>query len=453
MNKTAEISAESAKQLKINRSSYMFEAMFEYFISILVSGTFLTAILLSIGVSQSVAGVVTSLATFGYTAQFAAVLFLRPKGKIKRLVTVMHLVNQLMFAVLYLIPHVNIPHGVKVAAFAAMFLGGHIIHQAVQPFKLDWLMSYVPDGERGSFTANKEIMSLIGGMIFSFAMGCVIDYFKAVGKEDVGFIISGITIFLLCILHLVTVVIVKDPEERRYTAEKDERMSVKDVFKITVFDKKFSRIILLDVIWHIASGVANSYFSIYMQGSLGLAVTTLTVLTAVQSAARMLFSKFFGRAADKSGWANMLSVSFAISAVGMFAFGLASPENCFTVGGVKLNVFIIIYNIIYGIYMAGANSGMMNVTFDYVSRERRRYAIGAKSAIGGLAGFLASLAVSPFVAYMEENGCRIFGVNIYAQQVLAFAAGAVFLLCVLYIKKVVVKMEKNADVRNASESN
>lgn len=424
----------------------MFEAMLEYFVSILVSGTFLTAILLSIGVSQSVAGVVTSLATFSCVAQFVSIIFIRPKGKTKRLVTVMHLVNQLMFALLYLIPHISLPQSFKVACFAVMYLCGYLIHNAVQPFKLDWLMSYVPDNKRGSFTANKEIMSLIGGMLFSFLMGCVIDGFKNAGHENVGFILSGITIFVLCILHLVSLLVVKDPENYACTVDSESTPpSIASIFKFTLLDKKFNKIILLDIIWQTASTFSTAYFNIYIQGSMAITVTTMTVISALQFFVRILVSRFFGRLADRAGWANMLSVSYLIGAVGFVIFAFASPENCFTLpifGGVRLNAFVILYNIIYGVYMAGANSGLLNITFDYVSHENRRYAIGAKSAVGGLFGFLASLVASPFVAFMQKNGNRVFGITVYAQQIMSLISAVIFVAMVIYIKKVIIKMRK-----------
>ena len=57
-------------------------------------------------------------------------------------------------------------------------------------------MSLVEDENRGNFTANKEIVSLLSGILFSFGMGTVIDYFTEKGEIRISFIVSAIVIFV-----------------------------------------------------------------------------------------------------------------------------------------------------------------------------------------------------------------------------------------------------------------
>ena len=64
------------------------------------------------------------------------------------------------------------------------------------------------------------------------------------------------------------------------------------------------------------------------------------------------------------------------------------------------------------------------------------------SAIGGIFGFLASLFGAWIVSYVQSNGCSIFGITIYAQQILSFASFVIFTFAVIYIKKVVFKIKK-----------
>ena len=207
------VSNKSQKQLQVNRFSYIIEAALEYFIDIMVKSTFITALLMNLGTSQGNVGIITSLASFGFTAQFFSVMFLNPGNHVKRMSTVIHFINQFMFVLMYVVPGVNIPSNMKIVLVAGLYLAANLLHYTVYPFKFDWMMSYVDDKKRGVFTANKEIVSLLGGIIFSNVMGLLIDHYKTMGREDVGFIISAITIFVLCILHLITLIIIKDPED------------------------------------------------------------------------------------------------------------------------------------------------------------------------------------------------------------------------------------------------
>ena len=449
-NTVVQLSQKAQKQLKKNQTAYIFEAALEYFIDIMIKTTFITALLMNIGVSQGTAGIITSLASLGFTAQFFSVLFINPGNRIKKMSSLLHLTNQLLFVIMYLVPGVNIPSGAKMLIVAGLYLAGNLIHYTIFPFKFDWMMSYVPNNERGIFTANKEIVSLLGGIIFSNIMGVVIDHYKAIGREETGFVLSAITIFVLCILHLITILVVKDPEGYTNVYSNDnQKKSIKDILKITLFDNKVNKVILLDILWHIGTGISTAFFSIYAQQTMEITVVTITVITAISSLLRVLVSKFFGRMADKYSWAKMMSVSFIIGAVAFLMFAFANPGNCFTLklfgADVKINIFYTLYVWILAIYSAGSNSGMTNITFDYVSKENRRYALGIKSAIGGLVAFIATFAVRGFVDAYENGVFKLFGVTIYSQQILSFATCIIFLFIVLYIKKVIMKLKKVED--------
>ncbi len=439
------VSNKSQKQLQVNRFSYIIEAALEYFIDIMVKSTFITALLMNLGTSQGNVGIITSLASFGFTAQFFSVMFLNPGNHVKRMSTVIHFINQFMFVLMYVVPGVNIPSNMKIVLVAGLYLAANLLHYTVYPFKFDWMMSYVDDKKRGVFTANKEIVSLLGGIIFSNVMGLLIDHYKAIGREDIGFIISAITIFVLCILHLITLIIIKDPEDFHGINYADQKkMTVREILGITLFDKKFSKVIILDVLWHIGTGISTAFFSIYAQQSMEIKVVTITVITACSSILRVLFSKFFGRIADNTSWANMLRISFGIGALSFLLFAFANPGNCFVIkifdAEVKLNIFHILYVLLQAVFMAGSNSGMTNITFDYVTHENRRFALGIKSAIGGLIAFLATLAVRGFVDANSSGVFKILGTTVYSQQILSFATFLIFIVIVIYINKVIMKL-------------
>ena len=84
---------------------------------------------------------------------------------------------------------------------------------------------------------------------------------------------------------------------------------------------------------------------------------------------------------------------------------------------------------------------MSNIVFDYVTKENRSYALGVKAALGGIAGFLASLLGAWVVSFVQSHGNSVFGVTVYAQQILSFVSFVVFVGVVVYIKFVVMKLK------------
>lgn len=416
---------------KNSRTSYIIEAALEYFISILITDSFLAVLLSKNGVSDAATGIITQLASLAFTAQMFSVFVRKTKG-VKKFVTVLHIINQFMFVLLYFIPVFNIPSSMKVIFFIVLFLGGHFLSQLVFPYKIPWLMSIVPDKERGKFSANKEIVSLIGGMIFSYVMGSVSDYYNALGKESVSFFVCGITIFILAIMHTISLLAVK---ETPYEKENAKKQSMKDAVKTTLSNKTLSKLIVVDVLWHCTTGIAVSFYGIYKVNELGFSLTYVSILSIMYSVARVIFSRFFGKFADRNSWSSMLKICTLIAAVSFFVNIFTVPSNG--------KVMFAIYYCIYAVSMAGINSGLMNVVFDYIPQSECSAAIGIKYSVGGVASFAASIAGSFILTHIQNNGNMVFGMHIYAQQLLSLIA---FVLCVIlffYMRNVICKLKRN----------
>ena len=87
--------------------------------------------------------------------------------------------------------------------------------------------------------------------------------------------------------------------------------------------------------------------------------------------------------------------------------------------------------------MAGINSGEMNLIYDNVEKQYIMGALALRNTFSGLIGFATTLAISPLVAHIQNNGNKFLGVSVYAQQVVsAFGAVIVFiiLICLIFNK-------------------
>lgn len=180
---------EDLERYKTSRFLYIFEAAFEYFISIAVGSIYLTKITSYIGISDSLTGVLSAFVSLGCGFQIIAI-FLAHKKPVKSWVTLLHIISQALFALLYFVPIFDLSKAAKTWIFIAFLLFAQIIHNIVNSPKINWYMSLVDDKKRGRFTANKEMVSLIGGMAFSYFMGLVMDRFEEIGNARVGLSLS-----------------------------------------------------------------------------------------------------------------------------------------------------------------------------------------------------------------------------------------------------------------------
>lgn len=425
----------SEKRLAANRSCYIAEAGLEYLISLLITDSFLARLLTSNGVSDSAAGIVTELASFAFSAQIVSVFF-RKRSGMKRFITLLHLANQIMFVLLYFVPVFNIPSGVKAPLIALMFLGGHVIANIVSPYKISWFMSYVPDKSRGKFTANKEIVSLACGTVFSLIMGSVSDYYKSVGNDEAYFTVCAAAILVLAVLHMLSILLVRESENST-AADDTYHIGFSEALKKTFSDRMLIKIIFIDVIWQFSSKLSIAYYGVYKNNELGFSMKYVALLSVLSAVSRISFSRFFGKLADRYSWLSMLKICFGVAACAFFI-------NIFTVPSNGKWMFAA-YSCIYAVSMAGINSGLMNVIFDYTIPEDRAPSLGIKSALGGISGFLSSFLGGYIVHTVQSGGNKIGGLTVYGQQILSAITFTLCIVLIIYVTFILGKGKNKSE--------
>ena len=411
---------------KRSRLMYICEAALEYLISILVAGTYLAMITKELGISDTLTGIISSFISLGCVFQLFAMLI--RKGNTKKTVLFLSVLNQLLFMFLYIIPLMGGSQSMKTTLFIVVILLAYFFYNIAHPKKIDWFMSLVDYEKRGVFTAKKEMVSLIAGMIFSFIMGAVADHYKEIGEIRTAFIICAIVIFVLMILHTLTMVFtIEKPTDGVANTKKRNFLSV-------LQDKNILRITIVFILWHIASYCAIPYYGTYQIGELGFSQGFVAVLSVVYAVARVSFSFFWGRYADRISFAKMLRLCFAVAALGFLINAFCIPENG--------KIIYTLYYICNAIAMGGINSALINLCYDYVEEEKRADALAISLAIAGVFGFFATLAVSPLVTYIQTNDNTIFGIHAYVQQVLSVIAFIMTVLTILYVSVFLVKLKK-----------
>lgn len=417
------------KIIRRSRICYIIEAALEYFISILVGGSYLATLTAELGISDGLTGVLSSFISLGCLFQLFSVFLKRPR--VKKTVVSLSILNQLLFMLLFFIPLINCGKTLRIALFTAAVFTAYLVYNSIHPLKINWLMSLVDDNKRGIFTSQKEIVSLLSGMIFSFAAGSVIDRYKDAGRVDIAFVICGITIFVLTVLHTVTMLLsVEIPQEN---ADVGSKNPVREMLS-TLNDKTVVKITILFVLWHIASSSATPFYGTYLIKELGFSLKFVSVLTIIYSLVRAGVSTFWGKYADKNSFAAMVRMCLVIAGAGFFVSIFTVPSNG--------RIFYTIYYVFYAVAMGGINSALTNLVFDYVAPEKRSNALALSQSVSGVAGFLTTLVVSVPVTYIQKNNNTLFGINVYAQQFVSALACVFVIAAVVYVTAVILRGEK-----------
>lgn len=414
---------------KRGRLMYNIEAALEHLISILVSGSFLATLTKELGITDSVTGVLSSIISLGCLFQLFSIFIKRKRYK--GFVTIMSVANQLLFMILYVIPLSKSSKDVKILFFVISILSAYLIYYIAHPKKINWFMSNVDDSSRGSFTAKKEIISLIVGIIFSFIMGFVIDHFMDKGENRLAFIIAAIVLFILTVSHTLSVVFTP---ENTTNCENIEKNSIKNTTKDVFSNKKLLHVVILFVLYYIATYSSSPFYGTYQINELGFSLTFVSFLGMLSSISRIIVSTFWGRYADKTSFANMFEKCAIILGLGVFCVVFASPTNG--------KVMFCLYYIFKGIAMGGINSATINLVFDYVRPNQRSDSLAVCLAASGSAGFLSTIFASQLVKYVQYHGLSFFGINIYAQQLVSFISLLFVIIVILYTRYVIKTFDK-----------
>ena len=102
----------------------------------------------------------------------------------------------------------------------------------------------------------------------------------------------------------------------------------------------------------------------------------------------------------------------------------------------------ILYYFFHGVAQGGINSALTNLIFDYVPTEKRADSLAITQALAGLTGFLTTLLISPLISYVQACGNKIFGIPLYAQQLVTVIALIFTVLAILYTRYVLISKRK-----------
>ena len=357
-------------------------------------------------------------------------IFIGGKVPVKTFVTTGHIVSQILFTSLYIVPLLNFSATVKTIALIITLLAAQIIHNLVNAPKTNWYMSMIKDGTRGKFTAIKEIVSLIGSAVFSFGLSYVMDGFENANNMRAAFICGAMVLGALTVMHTLTLIFSKKTVVDADLKTCNDKKRIKHLFK----NKTLLKLLLVSSLWITANYATLSFSGTYMNEELGFSLTFSSVIILGGSLFRSLFCVPFGKLADKKGFCTMLITCLSIAAAGYAVNIFTVPENG--------KILYPVYYALYCIAMAGTDSSMINLFYDYVAPDERADALALSQSISGIAGFVITLILSAVMGVIKKNGNTLFGITVYSQQLSSLISFAIIMICVVYLEKVIKKLPR-----------
>lgn len=434
-----------SKEYKKSRFAYKMECTFEYFVALLIADAYLSSLLTAIGMPDSMVGIVSSVASLAFCFQLLTAVFVQRVNNVKVFSTIIHFIGRLFYVGLYLIPFFGfIPQEWKGILAIVCIVFGYCGYYLVTSMIYKWGNSFVHPTKRATFSATKEMLSLVCGMAFTFTVGQLIDtkyteyIYDAAGNQigaqvtDTGFILIAITIFVAILLDVACLIIMK-PEDDHH-----KHMEIEPILKVvgSLFkNKSYVNLVILDCMHKVSLYVVAGFLGTFKLKELGMSVGLVTIASIIASGVRFIFSKPIGRFSDKTSFATGVTLGLVIKAIGYVFVIFATP---------KLWWLIIVYQVFYNVSVAATSQNLLNATYSYVEKEHFVQATSIKNCLSGVLGFFVSFGAGMILKAIQESETgmiRLLGFDLYAQQFLAIIA-MIFTICTFLFAQLVVRKQK-----------
>lgn len=205
--------------------------------------------------------------------------------------------------------------------------------------------------------------------------------------------------------------------------KKNESKNAFSEFGLLFKNKKFCIFLLVETLHSIANGTLSPYLSTYAQRVLGLSLGVANLFSSIQMALQFVLVIFIGRIGKRVKSSHLYALSFGIYVLYDILWLLMTRENA-----VALHIPVVII----GALTASAYVAYVPVLCTTTREEERASAISLAATVRGVMTFLTTLALTPLFNIWQENGVALFGMPLYAQQVLAILSIALRLIVAIY---------------------
>jgi len=416
------------KEYKRSRLGYILSSAFAYFVSLIVTDAYLAKLLSYIGFNDALIGIVSSIATCSMLFTIPSIFFAHKIKNIKRTAILILPFHLLLFMSIYTVPFMNIQAQSKIILVIIFITIAYALSSFFGPMTYKWANSAVHPWKIAEFGAVNEMVSSIGGILFTLMMGFVFDRFERNGNLPAGFMFAAGTIFVLTIFYTVSLMMMRNTDNDK----KKSTVKLSDIIENTFCNKGFRKITLLSCMWNVAQYMIIGFLGTYKTKELMFSVATIQLLNIIASLSRVVVSIPFGRYSDKNSFLKGIKLALYVAAASYIVGSFTTPGTRW---------LIALYGILNACCLAGTNQNMTLITYSYVKKEYISQAIAIKNCLGGICGFGASLLAGKLLSAVQANGNLLFGIHIYPQQLLSFISFLICLLIICYISFVVEKQK------------
>lgn len=387
----------------------------------LTSGAFLAGFASYLGADDSFNGIIGALPVLAGVIQLFSPIFFEKMEKRKLTVTVLNFLHRFLLGLMVFIPFIAAGRTSRLLLLAGIYFLAYLALSFASPASSGMLIDLTPDNIRGRYFGVRESYLLAVGIVITLVMGAIMDVYKDNGNQYGGFIVMFSLVLLLSFGNFFSWSRIKEPHIKRKKMDLDLRQ----VVTLPLKDKGFRKIVLLFILYNVGLQIGGPFFSVYMVTGLKLNYTYIMIMSMLGTLTNVLLVRIWGRVADKKSW--IIVIKFSILLLGMTHF------LWFFVNSSTTYILVPFLHIMGGAAWAGIGISTFNIQFIFSPEEGRTVYIGFNAALGGLMGFVGTLAGSALLIFFSRFNFDLSGFTFGGMQIILSTSGVLLALCAGYI--------------------
>lgn len=390
------------------------------------TGNFLAGYLTYLGASPAFCAIVAAVPQLGCILQLVSPFLFERLRHRKLAIRVCCFAFRMGMGLAGLVPFMLSGKTARLGAAFALYLLAFLMAGFVTPGLDQWVMELAPKYRRGRFFASKNILSALMNSAISLALGWQLDRFSATGRAGLGYFVLY---SCCCILACVDQYLLGRMEEVPCMPMKSLRLGD---LKRPLKDKTYRKIVVFLPAWFFSQNFSSAFLSVYMLQGLGMSHTQISGVAMVASAAGILGTWFWGRAADRSSWNRIMLWTGCIIGATYLCWGAVLP-------GAGLAIPFLLQSLVSA--CSGSFSmASSNLQYSCAPAEGKTLYLGVGAAISNLTGYGAALLGASTQSMLQlQMGIQSIRILFLGSGVFCLAA---VLLIVPKLPKIILGAEK-----------
>ncbi len=408
------------KDFEHSRRMSIFEGCTARTIFNFTSGAFLAGYANFLGADDSFNGLIGAIPVLAGVMSLLSPLYFEKKERRKPLVVLLNFLHRFILGLMVLIPLIASGKSERLALLTVFYLVAYMAISFSNPAASAIQIDLTPENIRGRYFSKKESYFLAVGTLFTLVLGPVMDSYKAGGNQYGGFVIMFIIVLLLSFANGYFWLRIKEPDR----VKSKTTFKLRQIVTMPLKNLGFRKIIIFFILYNVGLQIGGPFFSVYMVTGLKLDYTYIMVMGMLFTIVDVILVRVWGRIADRKSWNFVLTYSILTLGIAHFSW--------FFVNGSTAFIMVPLLHILSGAGWAGLGISTFNIQFIYSPADGNTVYIGFNAALGGLMGFLGTLAGSGLLIVMQGMGLNLSGFMIGGMQVLFLLSGLTLMLSAAY---------------------